>query len=755
MRSLNRPTRTLTAVLMAGAACAALLAHAAPAVAADPTTPAASEGTAVGEVIVTARERNEAIQKVPAQVTAFTAADIEAKGVRNPSDFLSAVPNVTFIATQNAGTSFLVIRGVSQARNSEPSAAIIVDGVPMTQPAEFNQSLLDIQQIEVLKGPQGAVYGRNAIGGAILITTQQPGDHWEGQALAGYEDGPGYRLQASASGPINDQLKIRAAVNYFNTDGHLRNVDTVDQSAKRNADPVNDLSARITLLYQPTSNFTADLRLSTDLLKTRGLYYTVPNFGSPNFNNPNFTSQPINLNNSGEDNRWIYDVALKLSYDTPVGTLSSISGYSTVWEILTGDGYPFDPFGKSRIAFDFDQSQFLTAGTFTQEVRMTSHENQRFRWIAGAEIFSTNRFISTGNMFDVADEGVQPVFYTPNPMAFQPQGQISFLADRQKQFAWAVYLDTTTDLTDHLELSLNARYDSDHRRDTTETPQAFLNAAGIPATTGDSRANTWGAFEPQAVLKYQFNDDVNVYGSYSRGFRSGGFNQIGVATAAKNAGFDNVGDQFDAETSDAFEIGFKSRLLDHRLILDGSVWTSLDHGDYYFVFLASNSTQNLGNIKTTRFSGFDLDATARFTSELTGNLGFGYTNSRIEAFPGASSALVVGSQAPLVSKYTLDAGLQYTHNLRGDWDFVLRLDDNLIGPTTFVIPVPAAGEPVPIARNPVNLFDLRAGFQSKRWGVTFWSKNLFNKIYNTEYSTGGFLFKGEPRSLGVDVFAKF
>src|SRR5579872_1109143 len=237
MRSLNRPTRTLTAVLMAGAGCAALLAHAAPAAAADPTTPAASEGTAVGEVIVTARERSEAIQKVPAQVTAFTAAEIEAKGVRNPSDFLSAVPNVTFIATQNAGTSFLVIRGVSQARNSEPSAAIIVDGVPMTQPAEFNQSLLDIQQIEVLKGPQGAVYGRNAIGGAIIITTEQPSDHWQGQALAGYEDGPGYRLQASASGPINDQLKIRAAVNYFNTDGHLRNVDTVDQSAKRNADP--------------------------------------------------------------------------------------------------------------------------------------------------------------------------------------------------------------------------------------------------------------------------------------------------------------------------------------------------------------------------------------------------------------------------------------------------------------------------------------------------------------------------------------
>ena len=111
-------------------------------------------GDSIETVIVTARARSEDIEKVPAQVTAFTAEDIQAMGIEKPADFLSAVPNVTFISTQNAGTSFIVIRGISQARNSEPSVAIVVDGVPMTQPAEFNQSLLDIQQIEVLKAPR-------------------------------------------------------------------------------------------------------------------------------------------------------------------------------------------------------------------------------------------------------------------------------------------------------------------------------------------------------------------------------------------------------------------------------------------------------------------------------------------------------------------------------------------------------------------------------------------------------------------------
>src|SRR6201996_1671852 len=201
---------SIVKILLGPSALAGVVATAAPALSEEIET-----------VVVTARQRSEDIEKVPSQVTAFTAGEIEAKGIKNPADFLSAVPNVTFIATQNAGTSFIVMRGIGQARNSEPSAAIVVDGVPMTQPAAFNQDLLDIQQIEVLKGPQGGLYGRNAIGGAILITTKQPTDEWEGQVTGGYNSGPGGKADGSISGPIADGLKMRAAVSYYNTDGWL------------------------------------------------------------------------------------------------------------------------------------------------------------------------------------------------------------------------------------------------------------------------------------------------------------------------------------------------------------------------------------------------------------------------------------------------------------------------------------------------------------------------------------------------------
>jgi iron complex outermembrane receptor protein len=717
-------------------------------------------------VVVTARQRSENIEKVPAQVTAFTSEMIQAKGITNPADFLSAVPNVTFIPTQNSGTSFIVMRGIGQARNSEPSAAIVVDGVPMTQPAAFNQELLDIQQIEVLKGPQGALYGRNAIGGAILITTKQPTDEWDAQVTGGYNSGPGGKADGSVSGPIADGLKMRAAVSYYNTDGWLTNVDTKDQSASPNADPVSDLNGRLSFLYQPNQDFTADLRLSTDILHTRGLYYIIPPFGSPNFNNPNFTDQPINLNNSGLDDRKLYDGALKLSYNMDGGTLSAITGYSTVWEILTGDGYAFDPFGPfpiNRLGFNFDQAQFLTTQTFSQEVRYTSSADQRFRWITGAQIFNTGRYISTGNMFDANDEGVQPIFRVPNPQfgiqSFGPQSQISYLADSQHQFAWAGYLDMSYDITSAVELSLNMRYDSDHRENITNTPQQFLDAnpitgrQAIPATTGERRSHTWDAFQPQLILKWQANDNLSLYADYSRGFRSGGFNQTGVAQAAKAAGFDNVGDLFDANTADTIEAGFKSQWDDGRLVLNGSGYFTWDHNDYYFVFLASNSTQNLGNIKGAHLAGLDLDMTAHVTDHFALNAGFGYTDSDITEFPGPTSNLVVGSKMPLVSEYTFNIGAQYDQPINDRLNFFARVDDNLTGPTTFVIPV--LSEPHPIARDPLNLVDLRMGLEQDNWRLTFWSKNLFDKKYNVEYSTGGFLFKGEPLQWGFDLSKKF
>ncbi len=277
--------------------------------------------------------------------------------------------------------------------------------MPETQPAQFNQELLDIQQIEVLKGPQGALYGRNAIGGAILITTKQPTDHWEGRLTAGYDSGPGGKGQGVVSGPLSDTLGMLAAISYTNTSGYIENT-----FLHQKADPLSDLNGRLKFRWRPNDRFTADLRFSADRLWTQGFDYNIvyypglaflgppySNLQTPDVNN---VSLPIRVNNPGKDNRALYDASLKMDYQTDFGTFSSISGYNLTKEIITGDAYDFLPTAQSLLhifdGFDQNQSQFLRVRTLTQEFRFTSPSDQRFRWIAGAELYGTDRFISTG-----------------------------------------------------------------------------------------------------------------------------------------------------------------------------------------------------------------------------------------------------------------------------------------------------------------------------------------------------------------------
>src|SRR5579863_6178391 len=208
------------------------------------TTPPGASGD-LTEIVVTARRRDESLLSAP----------------------------VTIDEVQNVGNSFITVRGISQARNSEPSVAVLVDGVLEPNPYEFDQELFDIKQIEVLKGPQGALYGRNAIGGAIIIHTVDPSDHFEGTGKLGIGNGLSEKAQLAVSGPIDSAgtLRYRASLNFYNTDGYLENT-----YLDRKADPYKDYSGRLRLLWQPSDQWTGDLRVYRDRVDTTAYYYIIP-----------------------------------------------------------------------------------------------------------------------------------------------------------------------------------------------------------------------------------------------------------------------------------------------------------------------------------------------------------------------------------------------------------------------------------------------------------------------------------------------
>jgi iron complex outermembrane receptor protein len=717
-----------------------------PEIAQDPSAPVAQSERAASDtdILVVARRRSESLQDVPAAITAFTADTIEAAGIERPIDFVNLTSNVNLVETQNAGTSFIIIRGITQARNSEPSVAVIIDGVQQVNPSQFNQALFDIEQIEVLKGPQGGLYGRNAIGGAIVIRTRQPTDEFEGQVTAGVDNGVGYWLRGGISGPISDTLKFRLSGAWYDTKGFIRNT-----FLNEDADPVEDLGLRGTLLWTPSSRFTADLRASYNRLRTQALYFNI-------VTDVNDTSLPVRVNNAGQNDRDIYNVSLRLNYETDAGTFTSVTSYDTLEEILTGDQFDFLPIEESffftappefgGLGFDLTQSQFLDVEAISQEIRFTSPEDRRLRYIVGAYAIDTNRFISTGNMVDTGN-GVFPVFREPTTNPLNPQA--TFLADRQDNFAWAVFGNASYDITDALEIDLSLRYDRDRRRNTTLTPPQFLpNVPGFPpvAQTGEVRRIVFDDWQPKVTLTWEPTTYLTFYGGYSRGFRSGGFNQTGVGVVAAANGFVSVEDIYLDETADTFEIGARAQLFDRRMTISANAYTTKSENGYFFVFLATNSTQNLGNVPEVRLDGFEIEATARPAPGFDVNFGLGYTFSEIKDFPDPS---VIGNEAPLISRYTLNLGAQYRHEMADTGiGLLVRMDYRRTGRTWWDVPNSTV-------RRPIDLVNARFGFEGENWSLIAFAENLFDEEYNAEFSPGGFVFKGRPRRYGAEISYRF
>ncbi len=725
--------------------------------------PAPAQSNELGEIVVTARKRDESLQSVPVTIDAFTEQTIKAAGIETPRDFVAMVPNMTLVEVQNVGNSFITIRGISQARNSEPSVAVLVDGVLEPNPYEFDQELFDITQIEVLKGPQGALYGRDAIGGAIIIHTAEPSDHFEGEGKVGVGNGVSEKAQVAVSGPIDaaGTLKYRASLNFYNTDGFLENT-----YLDRKADPYKDYSGRLRLLWKPNDQFSADLRAYRDRVETTAYYYIIPRYKesdpTDNFTfvpplNANDVTSPIQTNNLGMDNRDITDVALKLDFNIDYGAFTSVSDYNHTKEIDTGDAYDFRPVTTSLLyfatggipaalggPFDESQSQFIDETTYSQELRFTSNKLGGFSWIAGAYFIHTDRFISTGNLAD-RGQGIPAVYKTPlvdptNPFATNTNQ--TFLADSQSNNAWAVFGDATYEFNQQWELDAAIRYDEDRRQNTTDTPQHFL--PDPTAHTGEVRDATFDAAQPKATLRYKPTDTLTFYGGWSRGFRSGGFNQTGVGAIAAATHHFGVHDLFQAEIADTWEVGAKSLFFDRRLAANLALYHTDSRNGYFFYYDATTSTQNLGNLDAT-YKGAELELTAKATDWLDLYASYGYTDGKITHMEDPT---VVGNKPPLLTKDTVNAGFQVHEPVGDGLTGMLRLDFQEIGRTYW--------DPYNVtSRDPVSLINLRTGVDADRWSVTAWSKNLTNKLYNAEFSAGGFLWRAPPRRYGIDVTFKF
>jgi len=697
------------------------------------------DATTLDQINVTARQRSERLQDVPIAVTALSAADIRNAGINQPRDFIALTPNINFQAEEGSGTSFITIRGIAQVRNSEQPVAVVVDGVAQISARQFNQELFDITQIEVLKGPQGALYGNNSIGGAINITTAEPGDTFGGYVQASAGNGKLRRTQGSFGGALDAAGRWRgqASMLYSDFDGLLRN-----ETLGRRVNGIRSKHVRLRLLGNPRDDLALDIQASNSDGSTHSPNYVYqPVYGVSDAGNP---WQPITANNLTTTARKDSQLSLKLDWQREWGSLTSITAWARVSEGSALDQFPYTA-GSTLNPLpgwegtDGTQGQYYYTSGVSQELRLTSRPDQRLRWIAGAYGQFVDHYIST-NVGDDLEQGPGVVRRKPLPPgSYSPT--TSFLADDKDSDTLAVFAQLAYDLTPRLEAALAMRYDRARRSQEDVAPPEFSPNAGT------RRSATFSAFQPKLSLTWKPRTNLTAFASIGRGFNSGGFNQTGIGAIAAAAGTPGVNDQYEKSIADSYELGIKSRPVDWFELNASAFYTDFEN-QHYFVFVGALGAQVIAPINKTRLQGLEIEAKLIPARNLSLFGSYGYTDSEIRE--NIIDPAAVGNRSPYVPRSTVNLGAQYKIEFGEAADLLFRVDYRRVGEQYW----DTANS---TARPAINLVDARMILQptASSWSLTFWGRNLSNKLYLDEWVSDGFIRHAQPRSYGADFRLDF
>lgn len=675
------------------------------------TASAQAEETSEGEIVVTARSRAERLVDVPDSVTAFSEARIENAGIDELNDFVRLTPGVSLTeSSQSPGIALINIRGIGQQYQGEAPVAVVVDGVQVISVSAINQGLTDVERIEVLRGPQGALYGRNAIGGAINITTQEPTNEFEGAVRVGYANGNDEMIEGMVSGPIiDDRLMFRLSGHYNDFDGTIENPITGTQT-----NALSNSYLRLRLLARPTDTLTLDLRASHDLTDNAGYNGVIlPGGDAGNFSVPPMSGR------EGSGRLTVDEYAFKATLETPLGDLSASTGF-----VQTEDEASYD--------LDLTPVNFLDLNTqrtgieaFSQELRLTSNAAGPLRYTAG--------------LFYVATERARFVDVEVIPFSAH------LLTDTyDDNTAWAAFAQVNYDITDDFELTLAGRYDVDNREQ--------INNLVPSSDPNYSVSEEFTMFQPKVSLAYSLSSEMTLYATAAQGFRSGGFNSPGPV----------FGRVYEAEETTNYEVGFKSILFDGRLTFNAALYSILFENQQVQLLDLGTGQQGIVNIPETENRGVEVEFAARLTDSLTLSGGIGYLDSEITDF--TALPIVEGNRPPFSPEFTYNIAVDYTTPFTSDWDLVLRA--GLSGQSGLYYEYYSretnGALPYTLSKQPsYTLLDLRASLRGPAWSITAFADNALDEEYYPDASSnlitnfGDVAVRGRTQRYGVEIGYRF
>lgn len=636
----------------------------------------AQEGAQTSEeIVVTARRREEALQSVPLSVSAFTAETIENAGVQNVEDIAAMTPGFTFAPLFGGGASLPVIRGQSTTIG-EPNVGFFIDGVYQSSRATMDALFgADIARIEIVKGPQSALYGRNTFGGAVNIITRAPSNDFDGQFEASYAEFNTIGLRGSLSGPLAaDSLYFRIGGSYSSSDGYFTNALTGGELDARESTvlaatlevrPTNDWTLRLRAAYQNTEDGDDPLRFAVNNS------FPTPLQGPPTpAGNQMFTGELQGSDTfavtPGHNNTELGSFSLTAEWRGDSLSFTSISGFNDL-------GLDFALDGDYTAARANYQTTLTDQYDFSQEFRLASVGDSRLSWLVGGYYY---RLVAETHVNNDYGADALSIITSTGAAGFGAWrrligGGVSDLQEETESVA--LFGQLGYDLTDRLTVSVEGRWTNETKRADQVSVTGLLNPTG-PVTGLFNAELEFDSFVPRVTIEYQATEDVLIYATAAQAEKAGGFNtNIVAGSPVPSERF------YEPETAWNYEVGAKTSWYGGRLVLNGALYRIEWSDQIVRAIGASGALLNV-NAGATSVNGAELEIRAQPIEGLEINAGVAYTDSQYDQYTFAILGVIgmnpnlSGTRLQYVSEWQANTSIQYVAPIATNLDWFTRLD---------------------------------------------------------------------------------
>jgi iron complex outermembrane recepter protein len=742
----------------------------------------------LGEIVVTAEKRSSTVQTTPLSVTALSGEQLQAQGITNIAEVAGDTPGIS-MRTSGPGQTELEMRGMASSGGSSPTVGFYLDETPLTPPAAslngkvvIDPDLFDLNRVEVLRGPQGTLYGSGSMGGTIRLITNAP----ELNKFSGSAEGILSGTQGAGVNPtanfmlnlpiIDDTLALRVVGTQKYVSGWVDRIVVTPFPAAVNpcaaySDGTNVgctrgnvlagnhqvipnvnwewmRSGRMSLLAKPSDALTINATLMYQKITSGG----YSEYDSPPGPEPTLAHyQPFDTAEPFSDTFWLS--SLTVNYDMAWATLTSNTSF---WSRRESQSQDISEALRSDFGV-FYGVDILTPVTFTEidyshqaseELRLASNGSGPFNWLLG--VF----YSKLESVFDDINQAPAFAPVSVGGTAANPQGQVYDAYNPYYVTQYAGFGEASYKFTDQWKLTLGLRY-FHFSTIVDESQQGALTASGNATPTLAHFDTTASGTTPKVNLGWFPDKDLTVYASASKGFRPGGVNlplppfcQATQETYRPDSSWD-------------YEVGEKARMFDNRISLNADVyyirWSDVQQ--LYNQSCGYSLTTNVGDAKSY---GPELELTAHLTPQLTLTLNGAYTKAYLTSINPAVSqvsttALTVGTPILNIPKYTESTSLTYAYPLNDEYKWVSRIANSYVGPSTdtsFTY----------VHLSPYDLVTARTGVDVERWSAFFFIDNLTNKVAQLSTNTTSFSWiipsltrvaTNQPRTFGIDVSYHF